>query len=104
MPQMGVSMYQAAVDIGLMLQVSARERTEPQWRVLLRSAGFRIVRIWWPAVSGTEAVIEAEFYNGDEDENDVEEEDDDDEEEIWIEDAMELVREGLRRKLTSDRG
>ncbi|KAK8074349.1 hypothetical protein PG994_005248 [Apiospora phragmitis] len=64
----GVSMYQAAVDTGLMFLVSARERTEGQWRLLLKSAGFRVQAIWWPAVSGTEAVIEAELCDGDDDE------------------------------------
>ncbi|KAK8098736.1 uncharacterized protein PG998_011977 [Apiospora kogelbergensis] len=73
MPETGASSYQTAVDFGLMLQVSARERTETQWRLLLRSAGFRVVAISFPPVSGTEAIIEAELFGGDDDEEGVEE-------------------------------
>ncbi|KAI4112941.1 MAG: hypothetical protein LQ345_005985 [Seirophora villosa] len=47
-------------DLTMMVMVAALERTEPMWRKLLASAGFRIVKIWTSALM-TQSVIEAEL-------------------------------------------
>ncbi|KAI4197130.1 MAG: hypothetical protein LQ348_002197 [Seirophora lacunosa] len=47
-------------DLTMMVMVAALERTEPMWRNLLASAGFRIVKIWTSPLM-TQSVIEAEL-------------------------------------------
>lgn len=53
-------MMQAAHDICLMGLLAARERTEEDWKRLLDTAGFEIVRLW-KDTRGIESVIEAEL-------------------------------------------
>ncbi|KAK6216883.1 hypothetical protein QIS74_06997 [Colletotrichum tabaci] len=60
MPARGANWYHAMVDVCIMHLVSAAERTEEQWRTLLASEGFRIVKIWHSNPS-VECVIEAEL-------------------------------------------
>lgn len=55
---------QAAHDVCLMGELAASERTKAHWTVLLKSAGFRVVRIWNDG-RGIESVIEA-VLDGDE--------------------------------------
>ena len=44
----------------MMSILSAIERTEQDWRTLLESAGFKVVKIW-TYEPGTESLIEAEL-------------------------------------------
>ena len=44
----------------MMVNFSAKERTEQNWRALLESSGFKIVNIW-TCEPGTESLIEAEL-------------------------------------------
>ena len=59
-PDQGAHWLSTALDLNMMANVSASERTEPQWRELLELAGFHIVKIW-SSEPGTESLIEAEI-------------------------------------------
>ena len=58
-PDQGAHWLSTALDIVMMVNFSARERTEHNWRALLDSAGFKIIKIW-TCEPGTESLIEAE--------------------------------------------
>lgn len=58
LPDTNVPLFQASLDIQMMSIGAGVERSESQWRELLHSAGFEIVRIW-KKDPGMEAVIEA---------------------------------------------
>ena len=60
MPDQGAHWLSTALDIVMMVKFSARDRTEYNWRALLDSAGFKIVKIW-TCEPGTESLIEAEL-------------------------------------------
>ena len=49
-----------ALDIVMMVNFSAKERTEQNWHTLFASAGFKILNIW-TYEPGTESLIEAEL-------------------------------------------
>ncbi|KAL0938432.1 o-methyltransferase [Colletotrichum truncatum] len=49
----------AAFDIQMMVLVGGRERSEKDWRELLESAGFVVIKIW-KLPSATQSIIEAE--------------------------------------------
>jgi hypothetical protein len=58
LPDVGCGANEAMIDL-MMMQISdGMERTESQWHELLRKTGFKIVKIWRPAI-GTTSVIEA---------------------------------------------
>ncbi|KAL9100779.1 MAG: hypothetical protein Q9163_003886 [Psora crenata] len=59
-PDQGAHWLSTALDMVMMSNFSASERTEQNWRALLESAGFRIVKIW-TYEPGTESLIEAEL-------------------------------------------
>ena len=59
-PDQGAHWLSTALDMVMMVNFSACERTEENWRALLTSAGFRIVKIW-SSEPGTESLIEAEL-------------------------------------------
>ncbi|TVY78372.1 O-methyltransferase asqD [Lachnellula suecica] len=56
----GCSMAPAMMDINMLTLCSGLERSEKQWRELVKKAGLRIVNIWRPE-GDTEAVIEIEL-------------------------------------------
>ena len=56
----GAHWLSTALDMVMMANLSASERTEQQWRALLESAGFKVVKIW-TYEPGTESLIEAEL-------------------------------------------
>ncbi|KAI0450467.1 putative O-methyltransferase [Xylaria acuta] len=56
----GATMYQSVADVSIMHLISAAERTEARWRELLRTAGFKVCKIWCHP-SSLESVIEAEL-------------------------------------------
>ncbi|BCS24052.1 uncharacterized protein APUU_40496A [Aspergillus puulaauensis] len=56
-PEQGASKYQAGADISMMAFSGGMERTKPQWRALLETAGFQIVEFWEPAGEG-DGIIE----------------------------------------------
>lgn len=49
-----------AYDLTMMVMVAALERSEPMWRELLGSVGFKIVKIWASPLM-TQSIIEAEL-------------------------------------------
>ncbi|MCJ1390641.1 hypothetical protein MMC18_003502 [Xylographa bjoerkii] len=57
-PEKDVPLFPALLDINLMALLSGMERTEVQWRKLLDSAGFEIVK-FWKTTPDTEGMIEA---------------------------------------------
>lgn len=59
-PPSGASAMQATHDLCLMGLLSARERTEKDWRALLGGAGFKVLKVW-KDTRGIESVIEAEL-------------------------------------------
>ena len=59
-PDKGAHWLSTGLDIVLMANFLARERTEQNWRALLKSAGFKIIEIW-TCEPGTESLIEAEL-------------------------------------------
>lgn len=59
-PDRGAHWLSTALDIAMMANFSASERTEQNWRTLLESAGFKVVKIW-TYEPGTESLIEAEL-------------------------------------------
>ncbi|MCJ1438232.1 hypothetical protein MMC27_007619 [Xylographa pallens] len=58
LPEKDVPLFPALLDINLMALLSGMERTEAQWRMLLDSAGFEIVK-FWKTTPDTEGMIEA---------------------------------------------
>ncbi|MCJ1400517.1 hypothetical protein MMC11_003723 [Xylographa trunciseda] len=58
LPERDVPLFPALLDINLMALLSGMERTEAQWRKLLDSAGFEIVK-FWKTSPDTEGMIEA---------------------------------------------
>ena len=60
-PDKGAHWLNTSLDMIMMANLSARERTEQNWRALLQSAGFEIVKIWTYEEPGTEGLIEAEL-------------------------------------------
>lgn len=59
-PDKGAHWVSTGLDMVMMANFSASERTEQNWRVLLETAGFKIVKIW-TYEPGTESLIEAEL-------------------------------------------
>ena len=55
----GCSMSPAMMDINMLTLCSGLERTEKQWRDLIKQAGLTVVNIWRPE-GDTEGVIEIE--------------------------------------------
>lgn len=58
-PKVGATASQALVDISMMYNFSAAERTETKWTWLLTGAGLKVVKIWNDP-SSSESIIEAE--------------------------------------------
>ena len=59
-PDQGAHWLSTALDMIMMVNFSSSERTEQNWRALLESAGFRVIRIW-TYEPGVESLIEAEL-------------------------------------------
>ena len=59
-PDTGAHWQATALDIVMMADFAAKERTERQWHTLIESAGLRIVKIWTVQTS-TESLIECEL-------------------------------------------
>lgn len=63
LPEVGVPLYPALLDINMMALFSGMQRTQSQWKNLLESVGLKIVKFWsiGPEVEGLiEAVVEQE--------------------------------------------
>ena len=61
-PEEGVSLMAAEMDLTMMSGFSSLERTNKQWRDLLESAGLEVVKAWYPdGGSRGESVFEAKL-------------------------------------------
>ncbi|KAI1458745.1 putative O-methyltransferase [Annulohypoxylon moriforme] len=60
MPRTGASMYQASLDVSLMANLSAYERTEAEWKKVINEAGLEMVSVTMDP-RGFEGVIEVEL-------------------------------------------
>ncbi|PBP26646.1 hypothetical protein BUE80_DR002368 [Diplocarpon rosae] len=61
LPNTGVDLHPAVLDLAMMTWFHAMERTEKQWKTMLDAVGVDIVKIWRFEGGGTEAVIEAKM-------------------------------------------
>ena len=61
LPDKGAHPYLAMMDITMMCLLNARERTQRQWRELLESEGFRVVRFHVHADPTVGGIVEAEL-------------------------------------------
>jgi hypothetical protein len=59
LPEKGVHPHASAYDLTMMVKVAGRERSESDWKVLLASAGYSVVKIWRSPFA-VQAIIEAE--------------------------------------------
>lgn len=50
--------HTTAYDLTMMVMAAGEERTEPHWRELLQSAGYKVVRIWRSPLA-VQGIIEA---------------------------------------------
>ncbi|KAI8950393.1 putative O-methyltransferase [Xylaria longipes] len=60
LPPTGVSSIQAVMDVGMMANVGAYERTEAMWTKLVNDAGLKIIKIWQDG-RRNECLVEAEL-------------------------------------------
>jgi hypothetical protein len=58
-PNQGAERLSTSMDLLMMTVVAAEERTENNWRRLLKTAGLKIVKIW--TFENTESIIETEL-------------------------------------------
>ena len=58
MPEHGQRAWNVAVDINMMSNLAAEDRTEEQWRALLLAAGFEEPRFFWTDNVEAEVAIE----------------------------------------------
>lgn len=63
LPQVGAQPHATSYDLTMMMCVAGMERSEDQWRILLGSAGFKVVKIWRSPLAA-QAVVEAEVTEG----------------------------------------
>lgn len=59
LPEIGVSLFQAELDIAMMAFDCGAERTRSQWRALLEKAGLHIVEFWESPDDSGDGIIEA---------------------------------------------
>ncbi|KAK8069621.1 S-adenosyl-L-methionine-dependent methyltransferase [Apiospora phragmitis] len=60
LPDTGAPPHATSFDLLMMMFLSGKERSEGQWRILLGSAGLKVVRIWRSPLAN-QAVLEAEL-------------------------------------------
>lgn len=60
LPDVGCPLYEAGMDIQMMINFGGMVRTRGHWRRLLREAGFRGVEFWGcPEVGSVAGIVEA---------------------------------------------
>lgn len=63
LPDQGASHFQAALDLAMMTFNSGMERSRKQWRLLLETAGFEVVKFWIPD-DDADGIVEAILKQG----------------------------------------
>lgn len=46
LPDVGCSLYEATVDLSMMIVLAGMERTQRQWRELVERAGMKVEKFW----------------------------------------------------------
>lgn len=60
LPETGVELFPATLDMLMLITLSGKERTRMQWDSLLNSVGLKIVKVWrLEGVKSVDPVIEA---------------------------------------------
>ncbi|KAL4867610.1 hypothetical protein BDV12DRAFT_209748 [Aspergillus spectabilis] len=59
-PETDVHPHTTSFDLNMMALLAGKERTEVEWRVLLESAGYRVVRVWRSPLA-VQGIVEAEL-------------------------------------------
>ncbi len=60
LPVAGATAVQSTMDVQMMANLSAYERTEAMWASLINDAGLKIIKIWKDG-RGNEGLVEAEL-------------------------------------------
>lgn len=60
LPDVGCPLFQATMDIQMMMNFGSMERTQSQWKELLHRAGLKLVKFWQSPGFG-ESIVEAEL-------------------------------------------
>ncbi|RYO90039.1 hypothetical protein DL762_002884 [Monosporascus cannonballus] len=58
-PEQGASTFHAMLDMTMMAFNAGMERTERQWRELLESVGFQVLKVWSPREEDADGIVEA---------------------------------------------
>ncbi len=58
LPDQGASSFQAMLDLTMMAFNGGMERSGKQWRLLLETAGFEVVKLWIPD-EDADGIVEA---------------------------------------------
>ena len=58
-PETQASAYVAMLDLTMMCFNAGMERTERQWRDLLRKVGLEVIKVWPPPEEGSGGIVEA---------------------------------------------
>ncbi|RYP04949.1 hypothetical protein DL765_009997 [Monosporascus sp. GIB2] len=58
-PEQGASTFHAMLDMTMMAFNAGMERTERQWRELLDSVGFQVLKVWSPREEDADGIVEA---------------------------------------------
>ena len=61
LPDTGASLLQAGSDINMMAMHAGAERTNGQWKELLASQGFKVLKFWLLPDGRGEGIVEAEL-------------------------------------------
>lgn len=59
-PDIGAHWQATSLDLIMMIDLAAKERTEQQWCQLIEPVGLKVSRIWTP-LNSAESVIECEL-------------------------------------------
>ncbi|KAK6948153.1 hypothetical protein Daesc_009917 [Daldinia eschscholtzii] len=59
LPETGASAFHTMLDMAVMCFNAGMERTERQWRALLETAGFEVVKVWPAPEEGANGIVEA---------------------------------------------
>jgi hypothetical protein len=58
-PETGASHFHSMLDMTMMAFNGGMERTGTQWKNLLATAGFEVLKVWVPPEDDTDGIVEA---------------------------------------------
>ena len=59
-PDTSAHPHATSYDLNMMVLVAGQERTETEWRNLLKATGYKVVRVWRSPLAA-QAIVEAEL-------------------------------------------